>query len=175
MPTKNITLSFIRQISLFLLIFFLLIRNECSLSFSLKDIKKVCSNSDEYITDYFSEDDELPEEYNKLDEKEIKKGDNEKIIKLILLSKNAETEYENSKASKLMLYKIILLILIILFSIIIIAFEIHFLCRISCGGIIKKNLKIDEVTCFTYIKINPICFFKYLKTDQKERVKYFTE
>ena len=172
MASKNFFLPFYKQKFVFLLIFLSQIKIELSESLSLKDIKKVCINSDEYINSFFSGDEELPEEYNELDQTEIEKGNDENIIKLILLSENAEIEYENAKITKLKKYKIILLILLIFFSIIIIFFEIHFLCRIIYS---KENRKINGITFSNFIRINPFGLFKFICLDKKEYVKYFIE
>ena len=166
-------LSTMKQIITFLLIFLFQTKIEPSLTLSLKDMEKICLNSDEYINNFFSGDEELPEKYNELDQTEIEKGNDENIIKLILLSENSEVEYENTKTSKQKKNIIILLILIIPFCIVVIIFEIHFICRNSYSD--KENRKKNVVTFSTFIKINPFGLFKYLCIDEEERIKYFIE
>ena len=174
MVKKNLVFPFMKRTFLILLFSISLIEFESSLSLTLEDIEKVCTDSDEYVYNFFSEDDELPEEYNELDQIEIEKGNDTKIISLILLSENAEAEYENAKINKLKVYSPILLILIVFYCIIIIIFEIHFICRISYGDIDKEKEK-KTVTCFTFTKIHPFGFFKYSFMGQKECDKYFNE
>ena len=163
---------FMKQTFLFYIIILFLINIVSNLTFTLKSIEKICANSDEYINNYFSGDEELFEKYNELSLTDFEKNNDEKIIKLILLSKNSETEYEKEKLTKFKIYRLILLIIIIPFCIIIIIFEIHFLCRTS--HIDNKKRK-NEVDCYTYLRINPFGFFKYSCTDQKERINYFIE
>ena len=170
MRSKNNGYSFIKFLFSFLLISLTLIK--FSLSLSIENIESICSNSDAEINNYFSGDEELPEKYNELDQAEIEKGNDEKIIKLILLTENAEIEYKNAINSDIKIYQIILLILIIIFSFIIIIFETHFFCRFCFGKIKEKE---NKATYSTFIKIHPFGFLKYFFIDQKERDKYFTE
>ena len=177
MTPKHMTFSSLNPILLFLLISLSVIEIESNLSLSRQEIESVCLNSDEYINNFFNGNEELPENYIELDKIEIERGNDENIIKLILLSENAETEYENEKIPKLKTYKIILLILVIFFIISIIFFEIHFLCRISCGNIEKiiQKKRENTFTCFTYFKIHPFGIFKYPCMEQEECDKFFIE
>ena len=173
MASKNKIFPFMNRKFLFLSIFLYLVKTESNLS--LKEIEKVCSNSDEYITYFFNGDEELPKKYNILDQTEIQKGNDEYIIRLILLSKNAEKKYEKAKTSHIKIYKILLIILMIFFCIIIIISEIHFLCKIFFEDIDKTKKKENTITCPIFSKINPISFFTYPFMNQKERDKDFSE
>ena len=171
---KNMNFLSIKHIFLFFFISFSLINKESSSFLSLKNIEKFCSNSDKFINNYFNGIGVLPDNYNELDENEIEKGNDEKIIKLILLTEDSQLEYEKAKISKFKIYQLILLVFMIPLCVItIIIFEIHFLCRTTY--IAKENKKKNAVTCSTFIRINPFGFFKYSCMNQKERIDYFIE
>ena len=175
MKSKNMNLSLMKKQFLVLIIYLFLINIKLCLSLSLEDIEQACSNSDEYISDFFNGDEELPKKYNIFDQTEIQKGNDEYIIRLILLSKNAEKKYEKAKTSHIKIYKILLIILMIFFCIIIIISEIHFLCKIFFEDIDKTKKKENTITCPIFSKINPISFFTYPFMNQKERDKDFSE
>ena len=160
--------------SLFNLIFLSLITLNSFKTLTKTKIKDICSNSDDYINNYFDENQDLNEKYENFRPNPSFSINDDYIIKMLFLDKSSIGQYKENKLKKYKNLKIMLIFGLLISFAIAIIFEIHFVLRLFEG---KEELRVEhkKATLLKFWKISSFCWIRYLIYNRKQKDAFYHE
>ena len=161
------------ETNLFLIIIYSFFTETSGKIFSSAEMKKICSESEDYISLFFSRDKELDEKYLNYDTNTDFLSKNKYIIQMLFLNQDALTKYKEEKLNKYNFYSILFMVLFVLSIIITIIFNGHFFYKL-CGNK-KEELENDKKLSFSkFYKISPFAWIRYLFCGKEKKEKFYT-
>ena len=131
-------------------------------------IKKYCSKADSSIKSYFEERQELPEKFKNLEFKdEISENELNSSIKLLLIDEENRNNFMQSKHNEKKYIHIIIKIIMIILTIFVLDFEIHFFLRFC----FKKDILNPSFTNF--YKISPFYWIFYFILNKQKTIELY--
>ena len=157
---------------IFLFIIYSFFIKTSSKVFSKSEMKKICAESEDYISSFFSHDQVLDEKYYNYEKNGDFQSKDKYIIQMLLLNEKALKIYKSQNLTKYNLCRVLIFILLILSIIIIFIVNIHFFYRL-CGDK-PGELEIDSRISFSnFYKIAPFAWVRYLFYGKDKKAEFY--
>ena len=170
MGSNNITKSKIKILIYFIYIFSLFSLITTS-TFPKSQMKYICSNSDDYISSFLTEnDEEIIQDYKDFTPEKPLNSNNEYILNVLFFNKGAINIYEKKRMNVFNLLKSIYVIILLFSFAIFINFNFHFICRLQVND---ENEEDNTATLIKFSKISSFSWVKYLVFNKEKRNEFY--
>ena len=140
-------------------------------SFPKLDMKYICSNSDDYINSFLTEnDEEIIQKYQDFTPTNQFQTKNEYILNVLLYNKNGLKTYEKQSLNNFILLKSIYIIILLFSFAIFINFNFHFLCRLVVNNGKEED---NTINLLRFSKISSFSWVKYLVLNKEKRKDFY--
>ena len=163
-----------RNLFLFSLLFLSLISLNSSKTITESKINDICSNSDDYINNYYDENQELNETNENLNFNSSFSIKDDYLLKMLFLNKNSADHYKQKRIKKYNYHQIFFIFVLFISFVIDIIFNIHFALRLFER---REELEIQDknATLSKFWKISPFCWIKYLIHNRAQIDSFYNE